>query len=154
MKYFGLAKTEREVLSRFSAFGYLAGVAEIPGLDVSLQNVGLKSPTKTPRIPGSNGFLSSGSPGQFLLGVGFDKIGYTVDDAENVTFPYLSNHVPYDLHVSSEDIRKGFYAKLLGLEGYLNTYWTGDVFARHNSGLIWKWNDVAVLTVLKKDLGL
>ncbi|KAM0364319.1 hypothetical protein ACHAO7_009410 [Fusarium culmorum] len=176
MRYFDLKRSEQELLSRFSAFGYLAGVADIPGLNVSLQNIGLKSPTKTPSIPGSNGFQSSGSPNQFLLGVGFDSSDYTIDDgksvvrkeldalaragavpadtANRVTFPYISNHVPFDLHVSGKDIRKGFYAKLLGLEGYLNTYWTGAAFAGHNSGLIWRWNDDAVLPALKKDLGL
>ncbi|KPA39284.1 hypothetical protein FLAG1_07850, partial [Fusarium langsethiae] len=176
MRYFDLTETERELFSRFSSFGYLAGDANIPDLDVSLQNVGIKSPAKSPTVPGSNGFLSSGSSDQSLLGVGFDKSDYTVADgkdivrkefntlaragavpanaAKRVTFPYISNYVPYDFHVTGEDIGKGFYAKLLGLEGYLNTYWTGAAFAGHNSGLIWKWNDDIVLPALKKDLGL
>ncbi|KAM0542189.1 hypothetical protein ACHAO7_010078 [Fusarium culmorum] len=160
----------------FSAFGYFADVADIPGLDVSLQNVGLRSPTKTPSIPGSNGYLLSGSPNQFLLRVGFNRSEYTVADgkrvihkeletlasvgavpasvAKTVTFPCISNHAPYDLHVTREDIKEGFYTKLTALEGYQNTYWTGAAFAGHNSGLIWKWNEETVLPALKKDLGL
>ncbi|KPA39291.1 hypothetical protein FLAG1_07857 [Fusarium langsethiae] len=175
MKYLDLTETERELFSRFSSFGYLAGDANTPDFDVSSQNVGIKSPAKTPTVPESNGFLSSGSPDQFVLGVGFDKSDYNVaggkdivrkelntlarvgavpaNAAKGVTFPYVSNHAPYDLHVTGEQIEKGFYAKLIGLEGYLNTYWTGAAFAGHNSGLIWKWNDDAVLPTLKKDLG-
>ncbi|KAL5610936.1 hypothetical protein FOBRF1_007053 [Fusarium oxysporum] len=176
MKAFDLSETERKLFSKFSAFGYVAGVADIPGLDVSLQNVGIMTPAKTPMIPGSNAYLSSGSPNQFLLGVAFNNTYYTVvdskslirkelttlarvgavptDTAKRVTFPYISNHVPYDLHVTGEEIAKGFYTELLELEGYLNTYWTGAAFAGHNSGLIWKWNDGTVLPALKKDLGL
>ncbi|KAL5610475.1 hypothetical protein FOBRF1_006592 [Fusarium oxysporum] len=176
MKSFDLSETERKLLSKFSAFGYVAGVADIPGLDVSLQNVGVMTPAKTPTIPGSNGYMSSGSPNQFLLGVAFNNTDYTVADSKNlireeltalaragavptgaakrVTFPYISNHVPYNLHVTGDEIAKGFYSELLELEGLLNTYWTGAAFAGHNSGLIWKWNDGTVLPALKKDLGL
>ncbi|EMT73004.1 hypothetical protein NOF04DRAFT_1363469 [Fusarium oxysporum II5] len=176
MRAFDLSEMERKLFSKLSAFGYVAGVADIPGLDVSLQNVGIMTPAKTPMIPGSNAYLSSGSPNQFLLGVAFDNTDYTVadskslirkelttlaragavpaDTAKRVTFPYISNHVPYDLHVTGEDIEKGFYTELLKLEGYLNTYWTGAAFAGHNSGLIWKWNDGTVLPALKKDLGI
>ncbi|KAF5240815.1 hypothetical protein FANTH_9403 [Fusarium anthophilum] len=176
MKAFDLSETERRLFSKFSAFGYVAGVANIPGLDVSLQNVGIMTPDKTPMIPGSNGYLSSGSPNQFLLGVAFDNTDYTIahskslvrkelttlaragavhsDAAKKVTFPYISNHVPYDLHVTGEEIGKGFYNELVELEGYLNTYWTGATLAGHNSGLIWKWNDGTVLPALKKSLGL
>lgn len=176
MRAFDLSEMERKLFSKFSAFGYVAGVADIPSLDVSLQNVGIMTPAKTPMIPGSNAYLSSGSPNQFLLGVAFDNTDYTVadskslirkelttlaragavpaDTAKRVTFPYISNHVPYDLHVTGEDIAKGFYTELLKLEGYLNTYWTGAAFAGHNSGLIWKWNDGTVLPALKKDLGI
>ncbi|KAF4971604.1 hypothetical protein FSARC_1603 [Fusarium sarcochroum] len=176
LKPFDLCETERNLFSKFSALGYVAGVANIPGLDVSLQNVGAFTPANTPVIPGSNGYFSSGSPDQFLLGVAFDNTQYTIDDskalirkelttlaragalpadaAKKVTFPYISNHAPYNLRVSSKDIEKGFYKELLGLEGYRNTYWTGAAFAGHNSGLIWTWNEDAVLPALKKDLGL
>ncbi|KAF9767185.1 hypothetical protein IL306_000290, partial [Fusarium sp. DS 682] len=176
LKAFDLSEMERKLFSKFSAFGYVAGVADIPGLNVSLQNVGITTPAKTPMIPGSNGYLYSGSPDQFILGVAFGNTDYTVayskslvrkelttlervgavptGTAKRVTFPYISNHVPYDLHVTGQEISKGFYTELLGLEGYRNTYWTGAAFAGHNSGLIWNWNDGTVLPALKKDLSL
>ncbi|KAK7408946.1 hypothetical protein QQX98_008890 [Neonectria punicea] len=173
---FDLSDSERKLLSKFSALGYLAGVADIPGLDVSLQNVGALTPFNTPVIPGSNGFYSSGSPNQFLLGVAFDNTDYTIADAEaivrkelatlaavgavpadaakTVTFPYISNHAPYNVRVSAKEIAHGFYGKLLALEGSRNTYWTGAAFAGHNSGAIWTWNEGTVVPALKKDLGL
>ncbi|KAL5603638.1 hypothetical protein FOVSG1_006388 [Fusarium oxysporum f. sp. vasinfectum] len=173
---FDLSKTERNLFSKFSALGYVAGVANIPGLKVSLQNVGALTPYHTPVIPGSNGYFSAGSPNQFLLGVAFDNTRYTIADSEavirkelttlaavgavpadaakKVTFPLISNHAPYNLHVSSEDIGHGFYEELLSLEGSRNTYWTGAAFAGHNSALIWNWNEGTMLPALKKDLGL
>ncbi|KAH7121728.1 hypothetical protein B0J13DRAFT_567197 [Dactylonectria estremocensis] len=173
---FDLSKTERNLFSKFSALGYVAGVANIPGLEVDLQNVGALTPAHTPVIPGSNGYFTSGSPNQFLLGVAYDNTKYTVADsealirkelgtlaavggapadaAEKVTFPYISNHAPYNLHVSNKEIRNGFYGKLLALEGSRNTYWTGAAFNAHNSALIWEWNENTVLPALKKDLGL
>ncbi|KAH7109006.1 hypothetical protein EDB81DRAFT_834764 [Dactylonectria macrodidyma] len=173
---FDLSKAERKLFSKFSALGYWAGVAEIPGLDVSLQNVGALTPYNTPVIPGDNGFFATGSPNQFLLGVAFDNTQYTdadgeavvrkelatlaavgavpADAAQTVTFPYISNHAPYNVRVSGKEIGEGFYRELLGLEGSRNTYWTGAAFAGHNSGLIWTWNEGTVVPALKKGLGL
>ena len=173
---FDLSREEASLFSKFSALGYWAGVADIPGLNVSLQNVGAFTPYNTPVVPGDNGFFTTGSPSQFLLGVAFPNTQYTDADgeavvrkelatlaavgavpanaAETVTFPYTSNHAPYNVRVSAEEIGAGFYRKLLALEGSRNTYWTGAAFSGHNSGLIWSWNDGTVVPGLKKDLGL
>ncbi|KAL4728046.1 hypothetical protein ACLX1H_004756 [Fusarium chlamydosporum] len=172
-----LDATEKALFSKFSALGYVAGVADIPELEVSLQNVGALTPAHTPVIPGSNGYNAlPGLPGQFLVGVGFDNADYSLADAEGlmrrelttlaragavpagtakkVTFPMLTNHAPFELHVTAKEIGEGFFAELLKLEGSRNTYWTGAAFAGHNSGLIWTWNDAVVLPAMKKDLGL
>ncbi|KAM0233526.1 hypothetical protein ACHAP5_010401 [Fusarium lateritium] len=176
VKPLDLSKSERDIFSKFSAVGYVCGVADIPGLNSSLQNVGAFTPANTPVIPGNNGYTQTGSPNQFLLGVGFDNADYSLADSETVTrkelatlaavgavpadaakevtFPILSNHAPFDLRVTSQNIGKGFYADLLKLEGRRNTYWTGAVFAGHNSGLIWNWNNDVIIPALKKDLGL
>ncbi|KAF7554646.1 hypothetical protein G7Z17_g2791 [Cylindrodendrum hubeiense] len=173
---FDLSTQEHKLFSKFFSIGYVAGVANIPGLNGSLLNVGALTPYNTPVIPGSNGYQSSGSPNQFLLGVAFDNSDYTQADAEavirrelqtlaavgavpadssqKVTFPYISDHAPFNLRVSSNEIGAGFYNELLSLEGSRNTYWTGAAFAGHNSGLIWNWNEGTVLPALKKDLGL
>ncbi|KAK0391595.1 hypothetical protein NLU13_1095 [Sarocladium strictum] len=173
---YDLSEGERSLFSKFSALTYMAGVANIPGLNVSLTNVGALTPANVPLIPGSNAYNAFGSPGQFLLGVAFDRADTTDEDskavirrelatlakvgavpadaAAKVTFPYLSNHAPFNLRVSSQDIAAGFYKKLLSLEGSRNTYWTGAAFAGHNSGVIWAWNEGTMLPQIKKDLGL
>ncbi|RGP62615.1 hypothetical protein FSPOR_9194 [Fusarium sporotrichioides] len=174
---FDLSKPEKNLFSKFSALGYVAGVADIAGVDVNLQNVGAFTPAHTPVIPGSNGYnIPPGFTNQFLLGVAFDNADYSLADAKavirreltnlaragavpttaakKVTFPILSNHAPFELHVSSQEIGEGFFEDLLKLEGSRNTYWTGAAFAGHNSGLIWNWNDNVILPAMKKDLGL
>ncbi|KAM0356198.1 hypothetical protein ACHAP4_006755 [Fusarium culmorum] len=174
---FDLSKSEKGLFSKFSALGYVAGVADIAGVSVNLQNVGAFTPAHTPVIPGSNSYnIPPGFTDQFLLGVAFDNADYSLDDAkavirrelttlarvggvpagsaEKVKFPLLSNHAPFELHVSAEEIGEGFFKDLLKLEGSRNTYWTGAAFAGHNSGLIWNWNDNVILPAMKKSLGL
>lgn len=173
---FDLDKKEYKLFSKLSGLGYFAGIADIPGINGSIQNVGIQTPFNTPVIPGSIGYYPSGTPNQVTLGVAFDTTDYTnseaedvvrrelstlaavgalpPDAAEKVTFPYVSNHAPYNLRVSGKEIRNGYYRKLLKLQGSRNTYWTGAAFAGHNSGLIWTWNEGTVLPALKKDLGL
>jgi len=175
--HFDLRPAEKALFSKFSAFGYVAGVANIPGVNYNLQNVGALTRAHTPVIPGSNGYnIPPGFSGQFLLGVAFNHDNYTLDQAKavmrkelanlaiakavpadtakKVTFPKLANHAPFELHVSAKEIGDGFFEDLRQLEGERNTYWTGAAFAGHNSGLIWEWNEAVVLPAMKKELGL
>ncbi|GKT55252.1 flavin-containing superfamily amine oxidase [Colletotrichum tofieldiae] len=173
---YDLTAEERTLFSKFGGLGYWAGVATIPGLNISLTNVGVQTTFNQPVIPGTNGFNSYGSPGDFLVAVGFHNTDYTTADAqailrknlatlaavggvpkdaaETVTFPFSSDHGPYNLRVSAEEIKAGFYGKFLALEGKRNTYWAGAVFTGHNSGLVWNFNEGTVLPALKKGLGL
>ncbi|KAF4772724.1 flavin-containing superfamily Amine oxidase [Colletotrichum scovillei] len=173
---YDLTANESALFSKFSALGYWAGVATVHGLNTSLTNVGAQTPFNQPAIPGTNGFNSAGSPGDFLVAVGFQDTDYTEEDAkavlvknlatlaavgavpkdaaETVTFPYVSDHKPYCVRVSAEEIKGGFYSKLLALEGARNTYWAGATFSGHNSALVWSFNEGTVLPGLKKDLGL
>ncbi|KAF9784810.1 hypothetical protein IL306_007164 [Fusarium sp. DS 682] len=175
-KTFDLCEKEKKVIDKFSALGYVAGVAHIPGVETGLQNVGALTPANLPLAPGTNGFFPTGSPNDFLVGVGSDSAAFSVADSKAVmrqelttlarigavpvdapkkcTFRMLSSHAPYYLHVTGKDIAQGFYSELLALEGYRNTYWTGAAFAGHNSGLIWNWNDGIVLPAIKETLEL
>ncbi|KAJ6438180.1 hypothetical protein O9K51_08771 [Purpureocillium lavendulum] len=176
IRIFDLSESERSLFSKFSALGYVTGVAELPGLNSSLENVGAFTPYHMPVIPGSIGLYKLGFPNGYQIGVAFDGVNYAEADAQAivrkelhtlgavgavppdssrvVTFPFVSNHAPYNMRVSGEEIGKGFYRELLGLQGTRNTYWTGATFAGHNSGVIWRWNEGVVLPALKNDLQL
>ncbi|EXU96009.1 flavin-binding monooxygenase-like protein [Metarhizium robertsii] len=167
---------QRAIFSKFFSLGYFAGVARVPGFNGSLINFGAQTPFNQPIIPGNNVFVNAGSPEEVLIGGGFDSGDVTdeqgkdlvrknlatlaaagavpEDAAETVTFPYTSNHTPYNVRVTAEDIRAGFYTKLLALQGSGNTYWTGAAFAGHNSALIWTWNEGTIVPRLKGELGL
>ncbi|WYZ34594.1 hypothetical protein EsH8_I_000870 [Colletotrichum jinshuiense] len=173
---YDLTSHERSLFSKFSALGYWAAVATIPGLNTSLANFGIQTPFNQPVVPGTNGINSAGSPNDFLIALGFEDTNYSdadaqalfrknlatlaaggavpQDAAEKVTFPYFSNHKPYNVRVSAKLIKSGFYRKLLALEGTRNTYWAGATFSGHNSALVWSFNEGTVLPGLKKDLGL
>jgi hypothetical protein len=173
---FDLSRQEQAMFSKFFSLGYYAGVAHVPGFNGSFTNVGAFTPFNQPIVPGNNGFIATGSPGEFQIGGGFDHgdvtdeegkdlvrknlvtlaaVGAVPADAANtVTFPYTSDHTPYHVRVTAEDIKAGFYAKLLALQGSRNTYWTGAAFTGHNSALVWNWNEGTIVPGLKKDLGL
>ncbi|KAL9948657.1 hypothetical protein D7B24_005365 [Verticillium nonalfalfae] len=173
---FDLSIQEKEIFSKFSSLGYFAGVASVPGFNGSFTNIGALTPFNQPIIPGNNGFSSTGSPDEFLIGGGFDTGDVTDEDGKNlvrknlatlaaagvvpadaassVTFPYTSNHTPYNVRCKAEDIKDGFYRKLVDLQGSGNTYFTGAAFAGHNSALIWNWNQGTILPAITKALGL
>ncbi|CAG8893100.1 unnamed protein product [Penicillium egyptiacum] len=173
---FDLSKQEIAIFSKFSSLTYFTGVANVPGFNGSFINMGALTPFNQPIIPGNSGFTATGSPDEFLIAGGFDSGDVTdkegkdlvrknlatlaavgavpADAAHSVTFPYTSNHAPFNLRVTAEDIKAGFYTKLLALQGSRNTYWTGAAFSGHNSALVWNWNEGTIVPGLKKDLGL
>ncbi|KAH0591671.1 hypothetical protein MHUMG1_10581 [Metarhizium humberi] len=173
---FDLDDQERAIFSKFFSLGIFAGVARVPGFNGSLINFGAQTPFHQPIIPGNSVFVNAGSPNEVLISAGFDSGDVTdeqgkdlvrknlatlaaagavpEDAAETVTFPYTSNHTPYNVRVTAEDIRAGFYTKLLALQGCRNTYWTGAAFAGHNSALVWTWNEGTIVPRLKGELGL
>ncbi|KAF9767806.1 hypothetical protein IL306_014966 [Fusarium sp. DS 682] len=175
-RVFDLCDKERQVFTRFKALGYVCGIAQLPDVDAGIVNVGAFTPLNVPLAPGTNGFLSSNSPHDYIVSVGSDYDGFTIADGEallrenletlariggvpadtpkKAKFPYLESHAPYFLHVTGHDIANGFYNDFLSLEGYRNTYWTGAAFAGHNSALIWNFNDGTVLPAIKKALEL
>ncbi|KAL2066356.1 hypothetical protein VTL71DRAFT_2427 [Oculimacula yallundae] len=174
---YDLSSEERSLFSKFSAIGYWAGVAKIPDLRNGVQNVGINTPYNQAPIPHCSMFqYNAGALDYFTAAVGFDTLNYTeassqaivradlkrleaaggvpVGSAEKVTFPFSSDHGPFNLRVTPQEIGAGFYEKLIGFEGKRNTYWTGAAFASHDSALIWNYNMGTVVPGLKKDLEL
>lgn len=46
-------------------------------------------------------------------------------------------HGPFNLGVSSEEVRDGFYERLYGLQGKTSTWWSGATFSAHDSTQVW-----------------
>jgi hypothetical protein len=172
-----LSREEQALFAKFTSLGYFAGVARVPGWDSrTLVNYGASTPFHQRSIPGSIGFLATATPEEFGLGVGFDTDHATdadgeavvrrelatlaaagavpADAADTVTFPATSFHKPFNVRVRAVDIKDGFYAKVMALQGSRNTYWTGAAWAGQNSALVWSFNEGTVIPALKRDLGL
>ncbi|CAG8956445.1 hypothetical protein HYFRA_00003830 [Hymenoscyphus fraxineus] len=172
---YDLTADEKTMFGSFSALGYYVGIVTVAGLNSSITNVGLTTPFNQPVIPGSSG-LQKQSASDFIFSLGFDDLNYDDAKAKSIvqeelkrleaagavaagasqvaTFPYSSDHAPFNLRVSTDEINKGFYSKIEKAQGARNTYWAGAAFAGHNSGLVWKYSEHSVLPALKKDLGL
>ncbi|RAH66741.1 FAD/NAD(P)-binding domain-containing protein [Aspergillus aculeatinus CBS 121060] len=67
-------------------------------------------------------------------------------------FVAFAAHAPYNLQVSGEDIKNGFYERLYALQGEMNTFWTGSAWAADISGDIWKFSRGVVLPMLVGEL--
>ncbi|PBP18526.1 FAD dependent oxidoreductase family protein [Diplocarpon rosae] len=173
---FDLTTEEQDIFGKFGALGYWAGVVALPGLANSVRNIGIQTKYQQPIIPGPSSIELTAAPGYFTTSVGFNGLNYTEADGQDViraslrrlesaaavpagsataaTFPFSSDHGPFNLRVSPEDIKNGFYGKLAQLQGQHHTYWTGAAFGSHNSALIWNYNLVTIVPGLRKDLGL
>jgi hypothetical protein len=60
-------------------------------------------------------------------------------------FMVFSNHSPYNLQVSGEATKNGFYQKLYALQGERNTYWSGATWKSHDSSSTWAFTKNIVL---------
>ncbi|KAF7717778.1 Uncharacterized protein PECH_007375 [Penicillium ucsense] len=56
-----------------------------------------------------------------------------------------ASHKPYQLRVSSDLIRDGFYQEMNGLQGLRRSYWTGAAWHAHDSGLLWNFTEGILL---------
>ena len=56
-------------------------------------------------------------------------------------FVVFSSHSPFLMHVTSDEIKNGFYSMLNGLQGYRKTFYTGAAFHTHDSSLLWEFTE-------------
>lgn len=69
---------------------------------------------------------------------------------EEPEFVRFNSHTPFELTVSPEKIRGGFYKQLYGLQGYRGTWYTGAAFHTQDSSLLWNFTESHVLPGLLK----
>jgi hypothetical protein len=63
-------------------------------------------------------------------------------------FVEFHNHSPFELTVSTEAIKGGFYGQLNKLQGGRNTWWTGATWQAQDSSQIWNWTEINILPKL------
>ncbi|KAF2204040.1 FAD/NAD(P)-binding domain-containing protein [Delitschia confertaspora ATCC 74209] len=174
-----LSKAERQLFKKWSAVGYYTGVLRNTGIpdNMSLTNLGENTTYHLPSLPGeftigsANGVTVPGYK-QVFYGTPLDQIlseeqakKNIIDDIKDVQrgsegrfpqtepeFVVFKSHTPFNLQVSSEEIKNGFYRKLYALQGQRNTFWTGGAFRSQDSSMIWQFNENEVLPALLKSL--
>lgn len=72
------------------------------------------------------------------------KLGYS-SEPKMLAF---SNHSPFLLTASLEEIRDGFYEKILRLQGKQNTWWTGAAWNKPATADLWKYTEEEILPKL------
>jgi hypothetical protein len=139
---------------------YTTGLATISGLPagLSITNLTPDTPFNLPPLPGLY-ILQATIPGLYLTLFGSDdplptpavekRIQMQVESlARAGTYParfegfqIFSNHTPFQLGVSGDEIAAGFYARMNALQGHRNTYYNGAAFQTNDSSLIWQFTE-------------
>jgi hypothetical protein len=154
---FDLDFTELGTFARFRRNHYWTAVANVSGAPpgMSFVNAAPETPYNIAPLPGIYSIGPSPTPG--LMNVKYGSEQHLFDtqvrnnirrDIERVSVPGVGplvfngfatfkNHSPYALMASRDDIRRGFYARLEGLQGRRNTFYASATFQTHNSAAIW-----------------
>jgi hypothetical protein len=158
---FDLDRAERSLFAQFRNTGYYTGVLRESGLpdNYAVENVGADTPFNLPVLPGTYGISPTGLPGLHNIKYGSPssmsvervKADIVASLARIRTagtlptktpeFAVFSGHVPFELTVSANAIKAGFYRDLYALQGRNHTFYTGATFHSHNSSLLWQFTE-------------
>ncbi|MCJ1238349.1 hypothetical protein MMC14_006338 [Varicellaria rhodocarpa] len=166
-----LSHQETELFSQFKNSGYWTGLLRNTGIpdNVSLTNTGANTQYNVLDLPGAYGFSPTSVPGLRTCFYGSDTsslsdaqvqaniiaevkrlhtAGTFTTPATEPEFAIFSAHTPFELTVSAEAIRAGFYTKLYALQGQRNTFYTGAAFHTHDSSLLWQFTQALLPSVV------
>lgn len=159
---FDLSHQEKALFSQFQAHTYETGILRNTGLspNTSYTNVDTSRPYNLPGLPAVYGFTNTGIPN--LIGVKYGgnspelsaearsdisnalnrvRAAVGVTGGADSEFATYSNHQPFQLQVSADAIRDGFYDKFYALQGKRNTFYTGAAWQTHDSSAIWQFTE-------------
>ena len=167
-----LVPEEKSLFSKFSGFGYFAGVVSNPGFpdntwfhNVASNESGFHTPTlpavflinNTP-LPNKVRTVYYGTPqgshidNSTAARMALDDIdtmlasqGY--GHAKTNLLDWVA-HGPFNIQVSTENIKKGFYSKLYALQGPRSTFWSGSTWTAQDSATIWAYTKNVVLPLI------
>jgi hypothetical protein len=172
-QFFDLTAEETDLFSRFNNSYYSNAVLSDTGLPsgVTVYNYDSKATFGVPELPGAYYFNTEVSNLYSVQYSAPEEISdddfhsdllasvQRIRDALNLPTPNPStvikasnNHSPSALTVSVEEIKGGFYKRLVGLQSVKNTFWTGGNWASGSSSTIWDFTEVEVLPAILKSL--
>ncbi|KAI1269172.1 FAD/NAD(P)-binding domain-containing protein [Xylariaceae sp. FL1019] len=167
---FDLSDRERELFQKFTANGYYSAILNNTGLNEPLSAASGSNPYHVPDLPGPYAMTLNqeltqvyyGSPhiltedavkadilNRIQLVRQAQGLGNSTRVPEWVAF---YNHAPFNLMVSNEEIRKGFYADLFALQGQRNTFYSGAAWHAQDSSALWEFTDNYVVPMILESL--
>ncbi|OCL01635.1 flavin-containing superfamily amine oxidase [Glonium stellatum] len=165
--FLDLDAEEASLLGQFNNSYYWDSVVRNSGVpdNTSINNVDPAAPFALPPLPGIYSIGSTGLPGlhtvyygspyaisneevksdilttiaELVKAAGYPPVNGTAE------FVGFNDHRPFELTVSVDAIKAGFYARLNGLQGRRKTWWTGATWQAHDSSQIWNWTEYQLL---------
>ncbi|MCJ1486613.1 hypothetical protein MMC06_006791 [Schaereria dolodes] len=165
---FDLDANEVSLFAQFKNSAYYTGLLRdtaIPG-NLSLANTGADTLYNVPVLPGVYAIRPTGVAGLHSVKYG-SPVALSVWQVQQdilasvkrmemtgtlpnspVSLVTYSSHTPFELTVSTDAIRAGFYTKLYALQGQRNTFYTGAAFHTHDSSLLWQFTQTLLTNVV------
>lgn len=166
---FDLSSEEKALFGQFFANGYYSAVIKNSGLapNASLNAIAPGQQYDIPKLPGL--YSASRVPGTDLTQVFYgsptvlsnDRVQSDIlaalhrlkgVDSKHAKIVAFTNHSPFNLMVSAEAIKKGFYKRLLALQGQRNTFFAGAAWQSQDSSAIWEQIENAIVPPLLAQL--
>jgi hypothetical protein len=165
-KWMDLNAHEYNLFSQFNNSAYYTGLIRNAGLPANLAFANARSDTEyfLPELPGLYSLRPTIVPG--LIDVKFGSpstlsidevkasvtasvsalaaVGGAVPGANadgTIEWAAFNAHVPFELTVNVEAIRKGFYRDLYALQGLRNTWYTGASWHAQDSSMLWEFTE-------------
>jgi hypothetical protein len=163
---------ERHLFGQFNNSYYWTSIVRNSGVpdNTSLENLAPTALEGIPAMPGIYAILASGVPGlhQVYYGSSYpipthkvkSEILSTIASLVKAAgfppapgpavFAAFSDHSPFELTVSTDAIKGGFYQQVNALQGKHQTWWTGAAWQTEDSSLIWNFTEYNILPQLVK----
>ncbi|PYI00847.1 FAD/NAD(P)-binding domain-containing protein [Aspergillus sclerotiicarbonarius CBS 121057] len=172
LKGFDLSGEEKRLFGQFHHLFFYTALMRVKGLpaDMCYMNRAADDPFLLPRLPGIlqlkptedkelkvANYLSTTELSEDELKKGILHDLQSVRKRSGVDFPEpeflaIGDHSPYELTVSAEAIKNGFYRELNALQGVRRTYYTGATWESHSTPQIWEFTEQMLQKHLLKSL--
>ncbi|KAI0383151.1 FAD/NAD(P)-binding domain-containing protein [Hypomontagnella monticulosa] len=168
LRNYDLSDDEKALFCQFSANGYYSGLLNNTGFGIGMSAVAPGQPYDIPQLPALYTVNINQGLAQVYYGspevlpeedVKADILA-TIQRAQEarglpVTTPEwlaFGNHAPFNLMVSNEAIKDGFYEKLFALQGQRNTFYNGAAWHTQDSSVLWQFTEDYILPILLASL--
>ncbi|KAI8805577.1 flavin-containing superfamily amine oxidase-like protein [Cladochytrium replicatum] len=165
---FDLSESERKTLFKLKPAGYYAAVLNNTGLPpgIAFVNAAANTSYNLPKLPGMYSIRPTAIQGAYVIVYGSNepisdsavksdiiasvkRLQKAFGQPEKTSdFLYYTSHTPFELSVSAQQIRDGYYRDMYALQGSLNTFWTGAAFHTHDSTALWEFGDNIISKML------